>query len=89
MEQLTDILLDKGLVFALMGLVIYFVGMEYKKEKKENMRLNEYILMREREISEDRMVEQKELIEVMNDVATELSRHNKITEYEQHNCKKT
>lgn len=87
MDKAIEILFTQSAIVVFMGIVIYFIWIDRNKERKENLRLNEYILMREREISEDRMDEQKEVIEAMNSVATELSKHNKITEYEQHRKK--
>ena len=83
MEQFIQKFFEQGAIVIFMGVVIYFVWLEYKKEKRENLRLNEYILMREREFAEDRMEEQKQIIQEMNHVATVLNKHNELTEYEQ------
>jgi hypothetical protein len=87
MEKALEIFFTQSSIVIFMGVVIYFLWLDRNKERKENLRLNEYILMREREIASDRMDEQKEIIEAMNEVATSLTNHNKLTEYEQHRKK--
>lgn len=87
METFIQKFFEQGAIVIFMGVAIYFIWMEYKKEKKEVLRLGQYILEREKEIASDRMEEQKEIIEAMNEVATSLAQHNKLTEYEQHRKK--
>ncbi len=87
METFIQKFFEQGAIVIFMGVVIYFLWLEYKKEKKESLRLSQYILEREKEIAEERLDEQKEIIEALNDVATTLAEHNKLTEYEQHRKK--
>lgn len=89
METFVQKFFEQGAIVIFMGVVIYFLWLEYKKEKKEVLRLSQYILDREKEIATERMDEQKETIEALNEVATALSEHNKLTEYEQGHRKKS
>lgn len=87
MDQFIQKFFEQGAIVIFMGVVIYFLWLEYKKEKKEVLRLSQYILEREKEIAEERLEEQKETIDALNHVATTLAEHNKLTEYEQHRKK--
>lgn len=83
MEKAFEILLQQSTLVIFMGVIIYIM---YRREEKRDKRIEElskYILDREREYAQERMDEQKETIEALNEVATALSEHNKITEYEQ------
>jgi hypothetical protein len=89
MEPFIQKLFEQGFLVILMGLIIYIQYKKNEKLDKEILRLQGYIIDREKEFAEERMSEQKETIETLNDVATALTQHNKLTEYEQHNRKKT
>jgi hypothetical protein len=87
MEPFIQKLIEQCALVALMGLIIYIQYRKNEKLDKDILRLQDYIINREKEFAEERMIEQKETIETLNEVATALTQHNKLTEYEHHRKK--
>ncbi len=87
MEPFIQKLIEQCALVVLMGLIIYIQYRKNEKLDKEILRLQDYIINREKEFAEERMIEQKDTIETLNEVATALTQHNKLTEYEHHRKK--
>ena len=82
MEQLFDILLDKGVGYVILGVVIYFLFKEWKEVKTENIRLNQLLLDTLRDNNKEQREAEKEPTKAMNDVTNSLNSLTKVLGHE-------
>lgn len=87
MEKAIEIFFQQSALVIFMGILIVFMYRYFSRKidklEIENMRLNQYILDREKEISDEKSEELKATVPVLSKVVSVLDEHNKLTEYEQ------